>query len=80
VGRPSASIIDYVIDGENRLVGKRVGGTLSAGYLYQDALHIVAQLDGKGNLVAWYVFGSNPNVPDYFTTSASRHRRESSGY
>ena len=58
--------------GENRRVGKKVGGTLSQGFLYQDGLNVVAQLDGSGNLVARYVFGSKPNVPDYFTTSAGR--------
>jgi RHS repeat-associated protein len=74
VGPPTGSAIDYVVDGENRRVGKKVGGTLTSGYLYQDALNVVAQLDGSGNLVARYVFGSKPNVPDYFTTSAGTFR------
>jgi RHS repeat-associated protein len=55
-------------------VGKEVAGTLSEGFLYQDGLNVVAQLDGSGNLVARYVFGSKPNVPDYFTTSAGTFR------
>jgi RHS repeat-associated protein len=74
VALPSATAIDYVVDGENRRVGKKVGGTLSQGFLYQDALNVVAQLDGSGNLVARYVFGSKPNVPDYFTSSAGTFR------
>jgi RHS repeat-associated protein len=74
VGPPSGSAFDYVIDGENRRVGKKIGGTLTTGYLYQDALNVVAQLDGGGNLVARYVFGSKPNVPDYFTSSAGTFR------
>ncbi len=74
VGPPSGSAIDYVVDGENRRVGKEVGGTLSAGYLYQDALNVVAQLDGSGNLVARYVFGSKPNLPDYYTNSSGTFR------
>jgi RHS repeat-associated protein len=74
VGPPTGSAIDYVVDGENRRVGKEIGGTLSEGFLYQDALNVVAQLDGSGNLVARYVFGSKPNVPDYFTTSAGTFR------
>jgi RHS repeat-associated protein len=74
VAPPSASAVDYVIDGENRRVGKKVGGTLSQGFLYQDALNVVAQLDGSGNLVARYVFASKANVPDYFTTSAGTFR------
>ena len=74
VGPPTGSAIDYVIDGENRRVGKKLAGTLSQGFLYQDALNVVAQLDGSGNLVGRYVFGSKPNVADYFTTSAGMFR------
>ncbi len=74
VGPPTGSAIDYVVDGENRRAGKKLGGTLSEGFLYQDALNVVAQLDGSGNLVARYVFGTKPNVPDYFTTSAGTFR------
>jgi RHS repeat-associated protein len=55
-------------------VGKKLGGALSQGFLYQDGLNVVAQLDGSGNLVARYVFGSKANVPDYFTTSAGTFR------
>ena len=74
VGPPAGSAIDYVVDGENRRVGKKLGGTLSEGFLYQDALNVVAQLDGSGNLVARYVYASKPNVPDYFTSAAATFR------
>jgi RHS repeat-associated protein len=49
-------------------------GHLTTGFLYQDGLNVVAQLDGSGNLVARYVFGTKPNVPDYYTTSAGTFR------
>jgi RHS repeat-associated protein len=71
---PSGTPIDYVIDDKNRRVGKEVGGTLVTGFLYQDALNVVAQFDGSGNLVARYVFGSKPNVPDYYTTPSGTFR------
>ena len=74
VGPATGSAIDYVVDGENRRMGKKIAGTLSEGLLYQDSLNVVAQLDGSGNLVGRYVFGSKPNVPDYFTTSAGTFR------
>ena len=74
VGLPSGTALDYMVDGENRRVGKKVGGTLSQGFLYQDTLNVVAQLDGSGNVVAGYVFGSKRNVPDYFTSSAGTFR------
>jgi RHS repeat-associated protein len=74
VGPPTGSAIDYVTDGESRRVGKKVASTLTTGFVYQDALNVVAQLDGSGNLVGRYVFGSKPNVPDYFTTSSGTFR------
>ena len=66
--------LGYVVDGQNRRVGTLVNGTLTAGFLYQDQLNAVAQLDGTGNLVSRFVFGSKPNVPDYFTSTAGTFR------
>jgi RHS repeat-associated protein len=62
------------VDGLNRRVGKSVGGSLTEGFLYRDALNIVAQLDASGNVIARFVFGSKPNVPDYFTNAAGTFR------
>jgi RHS repeat-associated protein len=74
VGLPDGTNIDYIVDGQNRRVGKKVDGVLVAGFLYQDALRIVTQLDGSGHVVATFTFGSKPNVPDYMTTSAGVFR------
>jgi RHS repeat-associated protein len=71
---PNGRTISYVIDGENRRVGKKVGGALTQGFLYKDALNVVVQLDSGGNVVSRFVFGSKPNVPDYFTSSADTFR------
>jgi RHS repeat-associated protein len=56
-------------------VGKKVNGTLVQGWLYQDQLRPVAQLDGTGtNVVARFVYGSKANVPDYMVTSGGTYR------
>lgn len=39
-------MLDYVIDGRNRRVGKQVNGALVQGFLYQGRLRPVAELDG----------------------------------
>ena len=44
--------IEYMIDGLNRRIGKKVNGVLTQGFLYQDQLNPVAELDGSGNVVA----------------------------
>ncbi len=67
--------IDYIVDGQNRRVGKKVNGTLAQGWLYQDQLRPAAQLDGTGaNVVARFVYGTKANVPDYMVTSGGTYR------
>ncbi|PJA25697.1 MAG: hypothetical protein COX57_02035, partial [Alphaproteobacteria bacterium CG_4_10_14_0_2_um_filter_63_37] len=43
---PNGKVIEYIIDGRNRRVGKKVDGVLTQGFLYQDQLNPVAELDG----------------------------------
>jgi RHS repeat-associated protein len=74
VSLPGGEDIAYVVDGENRRVGKEVAGTLTTGFLYKDGLNVVAQLSASGSVVARFVFGSKPNVPDYLTTSSGTFR------
>ena len=35
---PDGTEIEYIIDGQNRRIGKKVNGTLVQGFLYQDQL------------------------------------------
>ena len=35
--------IDYIVDGQNRRIGKKVNGALTQGFLYQDQLNPVAE-------------------------------------
>jgi len=74
VGLPNATAIDYVVDGRNRRVGKKVNGTLTQGFLYRDQLNPVAELDGVGNVVSRFVYGSKPNVPDYMVKAGITYR------
>ncbi len=66
--------IDYVIDGRNRRIGKKVNGTLVQGFLYRDQLKPIAELDGTGAVVARFVYGSNPLVPDYLIKGTATYR------
>ena len=71
---PDTTRIDYVIDGQNRRVGKKVNGTLVQGWLYADQLRVIAELDGSGALVAQFVYGTHTNVPDYIIRSGNTYR------
>ena len=71
---PDTTQIEYVIDGQNRRIGKKVDGTLVQGFLYQDQLNPVAEVDGNGNVVARFVYASKANVPDYLEKGGVTYR------
>lgn len=62
---PGDLTIDYVIDGQNRRVGKKINGQLSQGFLYKDQLNPVAELDGSGAVITRFVYAEKSNVPMY---------------
>ncbi len=62
---PGGMTLDYLIDGQNRRIGKKVDGVLVQGFLYQDQLNPIAELDGAGNVVSRFVYAEKGNVPSY---------------
>jgi RHS repeat-associated protein len=60
--------IDYLVDGKNRRVGKKINGVLKQGFLYQSQLQIAAEVDASGNVLKQFVYSAKPNVPDYMIT------------
>ena len=64
VDLPDGRLVEYVIDGQNRRIGKIVDGILQKAWLYKDQLKPIAELDGSGNLTARFVYGSKTNTPD----------------
>jgi RHS repeat-associated protein len=76
VGLPGGTLIDYLVDGENRRIGKKVNGVLVQGFLYENQLEPVAELDGNGNLVARFVYcncGAG-NIPQYMVKNGVTYR------
>jgi len=71
---PDSTKIEYVIDGRNRRIGKKVNGMLVQGFLYQDRLKPIAQLDGSGNVVSRFVYATRVNVPDYMIKGGVAYR------
>lgn len=62
---PDGTQVGYTIDGRNRQIGKKVNGNLVQRFLYSGQLNPVAELDGSGQIVSRFVYGSRFNVPDY---------------
>jgi RHS repeat-associated protein len=74
VSLPTGKVIEYVIDGQSRRVGKKIAGILVRQWLYGDALRIVAELDGTGAVTSRFVYGSRANVPDYMIRGGITYR------
>ncbi|RKZ61438.1 MAG: hypothetical protein DRQ99_20435, partial [Candidatus Parabeggiatoa sp. nov. 3] len=71
---PNGTEIEYLIDGRDRRIGKKVNGQLVQGFLYQGALNPVAELDGSGNQVTRFVYGGRSNVPAYLIKNGQTFR------
>jgi RHS repeat-associated protein len=73
VSLPNGTAIRYIVDAENRRVGKMVNGTLAAGFLY-DGSRIVAQLNAAGVMVSQFVYGTGRQTPDYIVQGGVTYR------
>ena len=65
--------ISYVIDPQSRRVGKKVNGTLAAGFIYDDD-RLVAQLNASNAIVSQFIYASSDSVPDYMLTGGVIYR------
>ena len=70
----NGSRIDYLIDGQNRRIGKKLNGTIVHGFLYRDQLRPIAELDGSNNVVSRFVYADKPNVPAYLVKNGITYR------
>ncbi len=71
---PDGQTLDYVIDGQNRRIGKKINGALRQGFLYQDGLRPIAELDGHNQIVSRFVYATGGNVPDYLIQHGKTYR------
>lgn len=71
---PGGTSIQYLIDGRDRRVGKKVNGTKTRGWLYQDRYRVIAELDGNDAVVSTFVYGTRPNVPDFMVKNGTTYR------
>ncbi|HEV8509654.1 MAG TPA: RHS repeat-associated core domain-containing protein [Gemmatimonadales bacterium] len=66
--------IEYLVDGEGRRVGKKVNGNVVQGFLFEDGLRPIAELDGQNRIVSRFVYGTMVNVPDYMKKGGGTYR------
>ncbi len=70
---PGSNVITYLVDGENRRIGKEVNGKLVEGFLYRDGLRPVARLDANGNVVSRFIY-AGANAPSYMIQGSETYR------
>jgi len=71
---PNGTMITYLIDGQNRRIGKQLNGTLVQGFLYQDQLRPIVEFDGTGTVVARFVYADKANIPAYMAKGGRTYR------
>jgi len=71
---PDLRVIEYVIDGENRRVAKKVDGVIQLKYLWDGPLRVIAELDANDNVVSRFVYGDGVNVPEYMVKGGHTYR------
>jgi RHS repeat-associated protein len=71
---PDGRQIEYVIDATGRRTGEKVNDTLVKGWLYQDSLKPIAELDANGNIVSRFIYAGKANVPEYMIKNGIEYR------
>ena len=71
---PNGDAVDYLIDGQNRRVGKKINNALIQGFLYLNNSKPVAELDGTGSVVSIFVYADRTNVPSYMLKNGHIYR------
>ena len=71
---PDGTHVTYLIDGMNRRIAKQVNGTKVQGFLYQDGLRPIAELDGNNNVISRFIYAIRSNVPDYMVKAGVTYR------
>ena len=66
--------IEYVIDAQQRRIGRKVNGTLTQGWLYQGQLAIAAEVDVTGAVTKTFEYATHGNVPDRMQVNGSVYR------
>jgi len=71
---PNGDFIEYLIDGQNRRVGKIINGEFKKAWLYQDQLNPIAEIDSAGNIISRFVYGTKSHIPDYMVKGDLTYR------
>ncbi|MCM2281303.1 MAG: hypothetical protein NDI61_05580 [Bdellovibrionaceae bacterium] len=72
---PNGNVISYVIDGLNQRVAKKVNGTSTRRWIYDEQGRVIGELDGSGNYRSHFLYGVKGHVPESMVTSSGAEYR-----
>jgi RHS repeat-associated protein len=61
---PDGRLVEYLVDGQNRRVAKRIDGVTTKQWLWSSQLRIAGELDASGTLTKRFIYGEKVNVPE----------------
>jgi RHS repeat-associated protein len=70
----NGTAIDYVIDGQNERVGKKINGTLAQRFIYAGRISPAAELDANHDVTARFVYATRRTVPDLIIKGDTTYR------
>jgi RHS repeat-associated protein len=71
---PNGDRIEYLIDGKNRRIGKKLNGVTVKRWIYDGDLRLVAEVDSAGRITARFVYAEKPNVAEYIVKGGVTYR------
>lgn len=66
--------IDYIVDAQNRRIGKKLNGKMVKSFIYKDQLNPIAEINSSGKIVSKFIYGSKIHVPDYMIKNGQEYR------
>ena len=74
VGLPGGGSITYVIDPQNRRIGKQKNGVMQYGLIYQNQLNPIAQTGPDGSIRSVFFYGERSNAPSGMQKDGKTYR------
>jgi RHS repeat-associated protein len=71
---PTGDHIEYVIDAQQRRIGRKLNGAFQKGWLYQTQLAIAAEVDVSGTVTKTFEYATHGNVPDWMYANGVPYR------
>ncbi|HJW94093.1 MAG TPA: RHS repeat-associated core domain-containing protein [Thermoanaerobaculia bacterium] len=71
---PNGLVIDYILDGKNRRVAKKVNGSVTQKFLYSDGLRPIAQLAPDDSIVYQFLYAEKASAPSLIIGNGGTYR------